>query len=192
MTLEKCDHLLAICPGSVMFLLVADISTGLFNSGDADAECTIALLPRTLPQCRKGCMNPFRRIALDQLYRLRDGHRRGETEKDVHVIGHSADRQGFHSIRASDATEIRPETLANRGREPCLTFFGREDAMVERTRKGMHSAVPFGTLPFVTTNPSAKALGYSQNLVLTRLRVLIDRRKSSSSNANSRLIPSFI
>jgi hypothetical protein len=48
-----------------MFFLVPDISTSLFNPGNADAECAITLLPGKLPQRRERFMNPFRRIALE-------------------------------------------------------------------------------------------------------------------------------
>jgi hypothetical protein len=45
MTLEKRDDLLAISPGAMMLLLIANIRTSLVDSGNSDTECAVSFLP---------------------------------------------------------------------------------------------------------------------------------------------------
>jgi hypothetical protein len=93
-------------------------------------------------------MNPFGGIAFEQLHRLGERQRGGQAEKNMNVIGNSADCHGYHSIFARDAAKIGPKPFANFAFQQRLTHFGREHAMVERTGEGMNSAVPVGTVAF--------------------------------------------
>ena len=72
MLLEKAQQFLLEGFPPVVFLVVLDVSNRGVDLGHANAERPVALLPGEMDHVGKGLMQPFGRIAFDQLDGLRD------------------------------------------------------------------------------------------------------------------------
>ena len=80
-------------PFPMMFLLPADVAADVFAVGRADAECAIAFLP-----CKGAVtglvMNPLRGNRLDVANHIGEAGGGFQPEKEVNMIGHTADSLG--------------------------------------------------------------------------------------------------
>jgi len=58
----------------------------------------------------------------------------------MHMVGHATDLDGLHLILPRDATQERPEPIAQLRRNEGASFFGAKDAMVIGAHVG-HAAI---------------------------------------------------
>ena len=166
MLLQKNFQLLTETFLPVMLLLRLDVMNRILHARHADTECAETFLPReTLwPEFGECLPQPFRGIAFQQLHRLGNGKRRGQTQKQMHMIRHAADGERLHVILPRNAAEIRPELVADGGREPRPPLLGGEHAMHQAGIEGVHFLSSlrdwFGLFDRL---PSHKWLGYFLN-----------------------------
>jgi len=140
MLLEENFQLLAKTFLPVMLLLRLDIMNRIFHARHADAECAKTFLPREAlwPEFGKCFPQPFRGIAFQQLHRLGNGKRRGQTQQQMHMVANATDGERLHVILPRDAAEIWPEPFADGGREPRTTLRGGEHTMHQAGVEGVH------------------------------------------------------
>ena len=129
MFLQQGEELFLETHFTMMLLLGFDVLNDSIQLRETNTKRAIFGLPGKETLIRKCFMDPFRGTSLDELHRFGDRHGRRQGEQEMDVIGDATDSQGFHFVLASDATQIRPETLPElRGNER-LPLLGAEDAM---------------------------------------------------------------
>jgi len=138
MPLQESDELLLESPRPVMFLLVLDIGNRTVNSGNADAESSITLLPRKIPLRGEGFMNPFGRIAFEQLqgFGACEGGRQGQ--QHVNMVLHAPYHQCFHLVLSGRTAQVWPEARLQFRRDKPTPSLRAKDAMQVTTRERMH------------------------------------------------------
>src|SRR6266851_5861161 len=84
----------------------------------------------------------------------------------MHMVGHATDLDGLHLILPRDATQERPEPIAQLRRNEGASFFGAKDAMVIGAHVG-HAAIQpslrdFGNIQLAS--PNVETLGYCRDV----------------------------
>jgi hypothetical protein len=123
--------------GPVVFALRSDIRDHFRNVGFADGECGVAILPCETVESGKGLFDPRGRSAFDQLHRFTDRCVRWDAEQKMDMVFDSTDGEGFQSVLASDASDIRPDSLFDVGTNPSLTIFCAENDMAVQGGEGV-------------------------------------------------------
>ena len=115
----------------MMLGLVPNIRYRGIDSGNTNAERAVSFLPFKRTYFGKCFVNPFGRIAFQELDCFRRGKRRRQRYQCVHVIRSSADGQRFDSIFSRDAAEIRPKPISNIRAQDSLALLRAPNAMNE-------------------------------------------------------------
>lgn len=131
--------------------LSENVASGGLNTGDSDAECTVAFLPFEALSGWESLMDPPGRVSLQELDGLRDGERRWDRQQYVNMILNTADSEGLHSILPRDSAEVGPETRLHFSIKERSSLGRGPDAVNQATDIGMH-----GTLPYETTRMPMK------------------------------------
>ena len=129
MFLQQREELFLETHFTMMLFLSFDVIDDSIQLRNTGTEGAIFGLPGKETLIRKCFMDPFRGASLDELHRFGNRHCRRQREQQMNMIGDAANAQGFHSVLASDATQIRPEALPKLGGNERLPFLRAEDAM---------------------------------------------------------------
>jgi hypothetical protein len=144
---------------SMMFFLPLDVAMNLGDLRLTHRERAVSFLPRKprgIFQCSR---NPTGRVRLQ----LPDGFRNrlvlAQFRQDVNVVGSSVDDQRDSAFITDCTAEVLMNSGTDCGRQPRLTFLGREDDVVEQIAMGgTHSDADFrrpssGALVVLDTTP---------------------------------------
>jgi hypothetical protein len=138
----------------MMLLLVPNVRLYSLNHGWIHTESAVSILPRKFDAL---FAEPSRGVRLEFLYRLSDGHRRGQFQKHVDVIRRSSDgeRLDFQIVR--DAVKVCPKLILQFSRNRMQSSFRAENEMDKVCVVVMrHGTVPFGdshSIPLLTYVP---------------------------------------
>lgn len=124
-----------------MAFLIGNVTEDSRDVGRAYAEGRIARLPGKPFELRPPCMNPFRRIRLDDPHRFRDRRGRRQRNQQMNVVLCAPDRQSFSVQFTQNSTQIRVKVSANFSCEEWSAVLGAENNVRQQIGEGLrHSS----------------------------------------------------
>src|SRR5262245_48604436 len=130
MSFEECLVFLRECLRAVVFRLPTNVIADSPELRLAHGESSVSVLPCELGQIREALFDPMRRATFDELRRFGQSHTGGNRNKNVDMIGHTANFERLYSVLAGDAAEIRPEPFTHSFYQPWLPVFRAEYQVV--------------------------------------------------------------
>jgi len=121
----------------MMFDLLFDVIDGLGDLRNANAEDAVALLPGKVLQIGESLMYPARRSCFYQLNSFRNGHRSGQREEKMNMIGYSAYTLRKDSVLSGNAAHVWPEAIPDIRSQHGHAFFCGEYAVDIQPREGV-------------------------------------------------------
>ena len=129
---ERDEFLLKGQPPMVL-RLARDIALDTIQMGITDSEGPIPRLPGERMVLRKGLMNPFGRIGLEEAEGMRHGQLFAERTEEMHMIRHTSRGQEDAVFGAENSAEVRVEAWLQIGGDRGGPALGAEDEMVVET-----------------------------------------------------------
>src|SRR5882672_4733569 len=106
----------------MMLTLILNVLNHCWDIRFAYCERAVSILPPEVPQRREFFVNPFGRVAFEELRNLKGSDCWRCSYQRMDVVFDASNLQGGQPVRASNATDIFPYPLFNLRHNPALTI----------------------------------------------------------------------
>ncbi len=113
--------------GAVVFFLLVDVGAEGIQIRGADRKASVAALPRKCRVVGRLCFQPFGRRGFQVLDEVGNGEGAGQSDGQMHVVGHAARTITFTSGVTRNRGEVRVKIGPRVGLEKWATILRTED-----------------------------------------------------------------